>query len=168
MSKSNPLHPLWHVGIMGGIPLLALALGTGDAPARSLDRSIGVGASRKTAAPTTTGSTTGRTPAAETWRPGTRNHEPRCEDDAGTPGARAGSPATGSPGGGSREAASPASGMREAAVSPTDAHAPAKSEVRRGGTRVEKRSSDPRLAPRPTRGEQRRGGVGALIGLTFA
>jgi hypothetical protein len=164
MSMLNPLRSLCHVGIMSGIPLLALALGTGDAPARSLDRSVGAGASRKTAAPATAGSSTGRTQAAETWRAGTRNHDPCCADDARTPIAPAGSPATGS-----REAVSPATGPREAAVSsPSDSHPRGKSDVRRGGTRVEKRSSDPRLAPRSTPGEQRRGGVGALIGLTFA
>ena len=160
MSMSNPLRPLWHVGIMSGIPLLAIALGTGDAPARSLDRSVGAGASRKAAAaPATAGSSTGRTQAAETWRAGARNHDPCCADDARTPIAPAGTPA----------AVSPAAGPREAAVSsPSDSHPRGKSEVRRGGTRIEKRTSDPRLTPRSTPGEQRRGGVGALIGLTFA
>jgi len=159
MSMLNPLRSLCHVGIMSGIPLLALALGTGDAPARSLDRSIGAGASRKTAAPATAASSPSRTQAAETWRAGTRNHDPCCADDARTPIAPAGTPA----------AVSPAAGPREAAVSsPSDPHLRGKSEVRRGGTRVEKRSSDPRLAPRSAPGEQRRGGVGALIGITFA
>lgn len=157
MSMPNPMRPLWHVGVLSGIPLLALALGTGDATARSLERNTGVGASRKPAAPAAaaaTGSTTSRAREAETWGAGTRNHDPCCADDAQAPGARAGSPAP---------------VPREAAVtSDPDSHPRVRPDVRRGVIRVEKRSSDPRLAPRSTPGEQRRGGVGALIGLTFA
>ena len=154
MSMPNPLRPLWHVGIMSGIPLLALALGTGDAAARSLERNIGAGASRKPAAPTAAGSTTGRAGAVEGWRAGTRNHDPCCADDGRTPGSAVGTPAAGS---------------REMTPSvPQDSHARGRSVVRRGGVRVEKRSGDTRVAPRSTPGEQRRGGVGALIGITFA
>ena len=154
MSMSNLLRPLWHVGVMSGIPLLAFALGTGDAAGRSLERNVGSGASRKSAAPAATGSTTARAKAAETWRAGARNHDPCCADDGPPPGTRAGTPAAGS---------------REPTLSaPSDSPSGAKSDVRRGGVRVEKQPGKTRIAPRSTPGEQRRGGVGALIGITFA
>lgn len=101
MSTSNPRHPSWNIGVLGGIPLLALALGTGDAPARSLAGCVG-------------------------------------------------------------------SGSVQVPTVRTQFHARGHHDVRRGGVRVEKRSGDVRIAPRPTSGGGRRGGVGALIGITFA
>ena len=101
MSMSNPRRPSWHFGVLGGIPLLALALGTGDAAAGSLQGHVGSGTSQQPP-------------------------------------------------------------MR------TQTHVRGKSDVRRGGVRVEKRSGNGKLAPRSTPGEQRRGGVGTLIGITFA
>ena len=101
MSTSNPRHPLWHIRVLGGIPLLVLALGTGDAPARSPQGYVGSGAAQK-------------------------------------PPVR------------------------------TQSYVRGRSDARRGGVRVDKRPGDVRIAPRPSSGEQRRGGVGTLIGITFA
>lgn len=154
MSTSNPLRRSWHIGIMSGIPLLALALGTGDADSRSLERSTGAGASRKPAAPATAGPEKRRPGAPETRRVGTRNHDPCCSDEPPVPRARAAEPITGSRG--------------TPAVGPPPAHTPAALDDRRGSVRAEKRPRETRTAPRPPAGEQRRGGVGALIGITFA
>jgi hypothetical protein len=44
----------------------------------------------------------------------------------------------------------------------------ARSGDRRGGARVGKPAGDGRMPPRSKSGEPRRGGVGALIGITFA
>ncbi len=101
MSMSKPRRLSWRLGVVGGIPLLALAMGTGDAPARSLEGHVGSG--------------TAREPAVR-----------------------------------------------------TQSHARGKPDVRPRGVRVEKRSGNDRIAPRSTSGEQRRGGVGTLIGITFA
>ncbi|MGH7730779.1 MAG: hypothetical protein ACRENJ_05945, partial [Candidatus Eiseniibacteriota bacterium] len=49
MSTSHPLRTWWRIGLMGGIPLLAFALGTGDTDARSLERNTGAGAAKKAA-----------------------------------------------------------------------------------------------------------------------
>jgi len=154
MSTSNPLRRSWHIGIMSGIPLLALALGTGDADSRSLERNIGAGASRKPAAPATTAPETRRPRAVESPRVGTRNHDPCCSDEPPVPRARAAEPITGSRG--------------APAAAPPPARTPAGSDDRRGSVRAEKRPRETRNAPRAPAGEQRRGGVGALIGITFA
>jgi hypothetical protein len=154
MSTSNPLRRWWHIGIMSGVPLLALAFGAGDADSRSLERNIGAGASRKPAAPATAGMETRRPGAVEAPRAGARNHDPCCSDEPPVPRAREAEPGTGPRG-------TPAAG-------PAPAHTPAGSVDRRGSVRAEKRPRDNRIVPRSPAGEQRRGGVGALIGITFA
>ena len=151
MSTSNPLRRWWHIGIVSGVPLLALALGTGDAESRSLERNIGAGASRKPATPATIMPETRKPGAVEDPRVGTRNHDPCCSDEPPVPRARTAEPNTGPRG--------------TPAASPPPA---AGSEDRRGSVRAEKRPRDNRIVPRAPAGEQRRGGVGALIGITFA
>ena len=154
MSTSSPLRRWWHIGIMSGIPLLALALGTGDASSRSLERNIGAGASKKPAAPATAGPETRKPAAVEPTRLGTRNHDPCCSDEPPVPRAHTAEPVT-------RSRGTPAAG-------PPPAQTPAGSDEHRGAVRAEKRPRDTRNAPRAPAGEQRRGGVGALIGITFA
>ena len=101
MPTSKPLRLPRNLGVLAGIPLFALILGTVDGDARSQERSIACRAAQE--------------PAVRT-QPDVRGH-------AG---------------------------------------------VRRLGVRARKRSGDSRTPPRSTPAEQRRGGVGTLIGITFA
>lgn len=143
MSTSKPPRPSWHLGIVGGIPLLALALSTGDAT----ERNAPAVATRKPAAPATAG-------PVDASRARARSHDPCCSDEPPVPRARVAEPATGT------------RVMR--ATDPTASPSRTVSDDRRGGARLAKRPKDGRIPPRSKTGEQRRGGVGALIGITFA
>lgn len=153
MSTSYPQRAWRHVRVMSGIPLLAFALGTGDAGAKSIERDIGTGASKKTPARTAAAPDTRQTPPVVAPGAGSRNHDPCCSDDPPVPRART-------------EAAKP-----DARVTPAAGRAPSPGQLVpsgvNGATRAEKQARDSRIVPRPPAGEQRRGGVGALIGLTF-
>lgn len=146
------------IGIAGGIPLLALALGTGDGDARSIERDIGSGAGQKSTPPRTAAHET-RAAEPDQGRPaGARNHDPCCEDEPPVPRARAGAATNGASE--APAAVPPAPAVRDAT--------PGAPEVLPSGTRPVKRALNGRVPPRARPGDQRRGGVGALFGITFA
>jgi hypothetical protein len=152
---SSPLRRWWHFGVAGSIPLLALALGAGDGDARSIERDIGSGASQKTAAQKSTAQKSAtpenaKAVPADSRSVGARNHDPCCGDEPPVPRARVGAPAD------SRVA--PAITQPQPAVRGTSPSASPIRSVKRDG----------KAAPPAKQGEQRRGGVGSLIGITFA
>lgn len=159
MPMSNPQRPWWHIGVAGGIPLLALALGTTDAGARSLEREIGSGAAQKSAAARPAGSEPRKSAPVEARTPAARNHDPCCADEPPVPRARGGVPTTDAR-------------VAPATVPPqpsTRSVSPGSSpELRPGGARPVKRAINSKPAPPSRPGEQRRGGVGSLFGITFA
>jgi hypothetical protein len=158
MPMSSPIRRWWHVGVAGGIPLLALALGTGEADARSIEREIGSGAAQKAAAQKSVAPENRKGVPVEDRSIGTRNHDPCCADDPPVPRARVGS-------------AAPESRTTPATVPPQPSvrsGPPTAPDARPTGVRSVKRASEIKTVPRPKPGEQRRGGVGALIGITFA
>jgi hypothetical protein len=162
MPMSNPNRRWWHIGVAGGIPLLALTLGTGDAGARSIEREIGSGAALKAATQKSATPEKRKGAPVEDRSVGTRNHDPCCADDPPVPRARAGDATTGS-------RATPATVPPQPSVrSASPAGSPTAPDARPTGTRPVKRASEIKSAPRSKPGEQRRGGVGALIGITFA
>lgn len=152
----------WQLGVAGGIPLLALALGAGEADARSLEREIGSGAGHRNA-PQKTAAPEHRKGTPADARPiGARNHDPCCADEPPVPRARAGDATRESRG-------TPATAPSQPAVRGTPHSAsPAAPELRPTGIRSVKRAGDGKVAPPVKQREQRRGGVGALIGITFA
>ena len=164
---SSPLRRWWHFGVAGSIPLLALALGASDGDARSIEREIGSGASQKSAAQKSAAQKTAapenrKAVPAESRSVGARNHDPCCADEPPVPRARVGAPAE------SRVApatTSPQPAVRGTSPSATPA-APPTPEARPTGIRSVKR--DGKAAPPAKQGEQRRGGVGSLIGISFA
>ena len=104
MRIACPSSRLRHLGAIGGIPLLALALGFGE-------------------------------PAA-------------CQVERGT-------------------ACGTSTSVQRTAGRPRPAN-PGRKHARPGSGSLEKRSGQDGAPPRPTVGEPRRGGVGTLIGITFA
>lgn len=157
---SSPLRRWWHFGVAGGIPLLALALGAGNSEARSVERDIGSGAGQKTSAQKATTPENRKAVPAESRSAGARNHDPCCAEDPPVPRARVGGTTT-------ESRVAPATAPPQSSVRGTAPGAsPATPEVRPTGIRSVKR--DGRAVPPWKQGEQRRGGVGGLIGITFA
>jgi hypothetical protein len=150
---SYPQRAWRHLRVLSGIPLLALALGTGDAEGKSIERDIGTGAAKKTTARATAVPDPRQTPPVDAHGAGARNHDPCCSDDPPVPRART-------------EAAKP-----DTRITPASGRASSPIRVGtegNGAARPEKQARDSRIVPRRPAGEQRRGGAGALIGLTFA
>ena len=162
MPMSIPQRPWWHIGVVGGIPLLALALGTGEADARSLERDIGSGATQKSAAPKSAAPQTRKAVPVEARTVGARNHDPCCADEPPVPRARVGTTTTDS------RVAPAAVPPQPSARSASPGTSPGAPDVRPAGARSVKRAGDAKQVPRSKPGEQRRGGPGALIGITFA
>ena len=150
MSTSYPQRAWRYLRVMSGIPLLALALGAGGSQAKSIERDIGTGAAKKSSPRAAAAQDNRPTAPAETPGVGARNHDPCCSDDPPVPRARS-------------EASKPVAPATGRAASPARM-----GPEGNGATRPEKQARDSRIVPRPPAGEQRRGGVGALIGLTFA
>ncbi len=162
MSMSNPLRRWWHLGVAGGIPLLALALGTGEAGARSLEREIGSGAAQKGTAARSAATENRKAAPVNAPPVGTRNHDPCCADEPPVPRARVGAPS-------SQSRIAPAPGSAQPSLRGASPSAsPGTPEIRPTGARSLKRGGEGKPVPRHKPGEQRRGGVGSLIGITFA
>ena len=155
---SSPLRRWWHFGIAGSIPLLALALGASDGDARSIEREIGSGAAQKSSAQKAAAPESRKAAPAESPSVGTRNHDPCCADEPPVPRASVGVPA--------ERRVAPTAAPSQPSVRGTSPSATPAPETRPTGIRSVKR--DGKAAPPSKQGEQRRGGVGALIGITFA
>lgn len=153
MPTSNPSRHVWHIGAVGGIPLLALALGAGDLDARSLERTSGTRAARDCGGQAATGmETCAGTTAAQNTAPGVAT-----------------SCGQASPSAPSQDPGLSVAGPRPApAAGRTPAQTRGKASAKPGGNRLMRRSGDGRVAPPTQSDEPRRGGVGTLIGITFA
>ena len=149
MPSSYPRRSIRQSRILAGIPLVVLALGVGEIQARSAERAASPAPSHSTRdlghpastglEPCTSGSTTATTPAAGGQAPAA----PASDEDLTATGSR--SPASAQP----------------------QANTRGKGAVRDGGKRWFRRN-DVRVVPPVPLEEPRRGGVGTLIGITFA
>jgi hypothetical protein len=157
MRTSHTSGTVRRLAALGGIPILALVLGAGDLTARPAERGVHSG-----------------TPAPARRAGGRRAVERTLPTDMSEPATRCGT------GGGSADAtndpvappppsAPPPAGSRE--ITAAGRAAPevrGRTGDRRGNTRAGKPAGDGRILPRSKSGDPRRGGVGALIGITFA